>query len=117
MKNDKHLIRKLIRESLLGEDNETNDSEETNGSEDKNNRNKKNIKKDYTDVQNSMNKDKDPTAPSQVGVMKAIGIPDDEKGTNRGLFNKKLNQDKNEDGGLYQFSDEELGEIRAKLGK
>jgi len=64
-----------------------------------------------------MDKDKNPTAPSQVGLMKAIGIPDDKKGTNRGKFNKELNQDTNDEGGLYQFSKKLLAKIRAKLAK
>jgi hypothetical protein len=70
----------------------------------------------YKDVQNSLDKDKNPTAPTQVGVMKAIGIPDDKKGVNRGLFNKKLRRVTNSEGGVYMFNTDELAKIRAVIG-
>lgn len=70
----------------------------------------------YKDVQNTMDKDKNPTAPTQVGLMKAIGTPDDAKGVNRGLFNKKLRRVTNSEGGIYMFNTEELAKIRAVIG-
>jgi hypothetical protein len=82
----------------------------------KNNLNKKQGeggKKDYTDVKRSFEKI---GGPSMVDVMKLTGIPDDEKGVNRSLFRKKVKQIKNKDtGSYYQFSDEELNQVRAAL--
>jgi len=103
------MIKKLVREALIIENN--NDDVSDAKKED-------NAKKSkwYTDVQNALNTDKNPTAPTQVGVMKAMGISDDNKGVNRSLFGKKLHRDKNDDGGVYEFSFDELAEIRANLG-
>lgn len=74
---------------------------------------KRNIKRDYADVQNAFTR---PLAPSQVDVMKhALGWNDDESGVNRSYFGKMLHQEKNDDGGLYQFDDKQLASIRAAL--
>ena len=70
-------------------------------------------KKDYADVRRAFEK---LGGPSMVDVMKLMGIPDDEKGTNRSLFRKKVKQIKNKDtGSYYQFSDGELNRVRAAL--
>ncbi len=70
-------------------------------------------RKDYTDVRRSFEKI---GGPSMVDVMKLTGTPDDEKGVNRSLFRKKVKQIKNKDtGSYYQFSDEELNQVRAAL--
>lgn len=70
-------------------------------------------KKDYSDVKHSFEK---LGGPSMVDVMKLTGTPDDEKGVNRSLFRKKVKQIKNKDtGSYYQFSDEELNQVRAAL--
>jgi hypothetical protein len=70
-------------------------------------------KKDYTDVRRAFEKI---GGPSMVDVMKLTGTPDDEKGVNRSLFRKKVKQIKNKDtGSYYQFSDEELNQVRAAL--
>lgn len=70
-------------------------------------------RKDYADVRRAFEK---LGGPSMVDVMKLTGIPDDEKGTNRSLFRKKVKQIKNNDtGSYYQFSDEELNRVRAAL--
>ena len=70
-------------------------------------------RKDYADVRRAFEK---LGGPSMVDVMKLMGTPDDEKGTNRSLFRKKVKQIKNKDtGSYYQFSDEELNSVRAAL--
>jgi len=98
-------IKYKLRESLM-ELSEDKEKDEKDGDKEKN------TKKDYSDVQLALDKDRDPTAPSQVGVMKKMGIPDDKKGVNRSLFGKKLHQEKNDEGGLYQFDDKELSRLR-----
>lgn len=70
----------------------------------------------YVDVQNMLDKDKNPLGPSQVAVMKSLGIEDDPEGVNRSLFGKKLHRETNSEGGEYEFTIEELGRIRAALG-
>ena len=70
-------------------------------------------KKDYSDVQRAFQK---LGGQSMVDVMKMIGIQDDENGTNRSLFRKKVVQEKNKDtGSYYQFDDEELDKVRTAL--
>lgn len=70
-------------------------------------------KKDYSDVRRAFEKI---GGPSMVDVMKLTGIPDDKDATNRSLFRKKVKQIKNkETGSFYQFSDEELNQVRAAL--
>ena len=98
-------LESLYEEKMLGEAKKKKKEEKSDDKE-------KNTKKDYSDIQLALDKDKDPTAPSQVGVMKKMGIPDDENGVNRSLFGKKLHQEKNEDGSYYQFDDKELSRIR-----
>lgn len=110
---DKNKIKQLVRESLLSE-NEGNDRKGTDkGATDKR---EANTKKDYSDIQNALDKGKNPTAPSHVGVMKAMGIEDDEAGVNRSLFGKKLHQERNSEGGLYQFDDKDAATIRGIVG-
>ena len=74
---------------------------------------KRSTKKDYNDVQNYFDKD---LAFSQVAVMKkALGWEDDKVGANRSLFGKMLHQDKNDEGGLYQFDDDQLDRVRTAI--
>jgi hypothetical protein len=115
---DKENIKKLVRESLLAEkggEQKQDFAEKGDDSDAKKDDDRKKSKW-YTDVQNALDKDKNPTAPSQVGVMKSMGIQDDEKGVNRSLWGKKLHREKNEEGGVYEFSFDELAQIRGILG-
>lgn len=99
---DRNVILKALKSNTLNEDGE--------------NKKESNKSKWYVDIQNTLDKEKNLTAPSQVGVMKSMGIEDDDKGVNRSLFGKKLHREKNDDGSTYEFSIEELGKIRAILG-
>jgi hypothetical protein len=122
-------IKKMVSESLAGifEKKKTEDkgeSEKKNKNDFADKKDDSDAKKDddetrskwYTDVQNALDKTKNPTAPSHVGVMKSMGVSDDEKGVNRSLWGKKLHRDKNDEGGVYEFSFDELAQIRAILG-
>lgn len=110
-------IKELVRESLLREkganDKSNPNQDKSKGSTDKR---EANTKRDYSDIQNALNKDKNPTAPSHVGVMKSMGIEDDEAGVNRSLFGKKVHQERNSEGGLYQFDEKEAAIIRGIVG-
>ena len=115
---NKDKIKSLIRETLLTEnrgDKESKTKEKDSKSDAKKD-DEKVRSKWYTDVQNALDKGKNPTAPSQVGVMKSMGISDDKKGVNRSLWGKKLHREKNDDGGTYEFSFDELAQIRGILG-
>lgn len=110
MQEDKNIIKKLLRESLENISSENDDLL----TEKSIKKSKKNIKKDYADIINYFN---DTPHFSQVDVMtSALSLPDDEGGTNRSLFGKKLHQSKNkETGSLYQFDDLELDKIRTAI--
>tara|TARA_R110002050_G_scaffold131289_2_gene253074 strand:+ start:10273 stop:10638 length:366 start_codon:yes stop_codon:yes gene_type:complete len=111
----KDIIKKLVRSSLLKEEEKTRTSvedKEKDSSKDGREENKNSLR-DYSDVKNSLDKDKNPTAPSHVGIMKSMGIENDEGGIARSLFGKKLRQEKNSEGGVYQFDDDDLAKIRA----
>ena len=63
--------------------------------------------KDYAFVQNKLNGTM--LKASQVMASAGLGNPDD--ATDRSLFSKKLRKEKNDEGGLYQFSDKELSAV------
>lgn len=112
---EKSQIKLLLKESLdkFFSMDEGDDKKDTN----KPNKNSTNQgeggKRDYADVRRAFEK---LGGPSMVDAMKLMGISDDEKGTNRSLFRKKVKQIKNnETGSYYQFSDEELNQVRAAL--
>ncbi len=122
----KNIVKTLLREGLISMVQEKskntqpkgdggNESQDT-GFENKGKKSveqKKKLKKDYSDVNNYFNKD---LAYSQVDVMKdALGWNDDEVGTNRSLFGKMLHQEKNDEGGLYQFNNKQIAAIRSTI--
>jgi len=118
----KDLIKKLLREVFMPEASATkqkpgkkSDTSKGGGATSKKKRKKKKVDT-YPDVRRAMNKRLNPTAPTQVGVMKSIGITDDKKGIHRGLFNKKLHRTKNPDSGsIYKFDEVELTGVRRAL--
>lgn len=112
----KSKLSESIRPAMLVEDEDDKKDKGEKTKENKDDDDKKTVAKWYKDVQNSLDKDKNPIAPSQVGVMKAMGIPDDDKGVNRGLFNKKLRKVTNKEGGVYMFNVDELAKLRAVIG-
>lgn len=124
---EKGIIKNKLREGLLDtlreagktteepvasskprKDKDSNKSDAKNKDEEK-----RSTKMDYNDVQNYFDKD---LAFSQVAVMKkALGWEDDKVGANRSLFGKMLHQDKNDEGGLYQFDDDQLDRVRTAI--
>ena len=126
---EKNFIKTKLRESLFdkireaGKNTEEEESKskakprkdkDANKSDAKNkDEEKRNTKKDYEDIKNYFKKD---LAFSQVAVMKkALGWEDDEVGANRSLFGKMLHQDKNSEGGLYQFDEDQLDRVRTAI--
>jgi len=124
---EKNIIKTKLRESLFDRIREAgqNTEEETKNSQPRkdkdstksdaknNDEEGRSTKMDYNDVQNYFNKD---LAFSQVAVMKkALGWDDDKVGANRSLFGKMLHQDKNDEGGLYQFDADQLDRVRTAI--
>jgi hypothetical protein len=119
----KNIVKTLLREGLISmmQDKSKNTQPKSDGSDDdkpqnkgeKSKTQKKKLNKDYSDVQNYFNKD---LAYSQVDVMQdALGWEDDEIGTNRSLFGKMLHQEKNDEGGLYQFNNKQIAAVRSTI--
>ena len=119
----KDFIKTKLRETLFDKIREAGKSTEASGErkdKDVNKSDAKNkdeesrsTKMDYNDVQNYFDKD---LAFSQVAVMKkALGWEDDKVGANRSLFGKMLHQDKNDEGGLYQFDADQLDRVRTAI--
>jgi hypothetical protein len=119
----KDIIKNKLRESLFDRIREAGQNTEepsarkdkdANKSDDKNKgEENRSTKMDYNDVQNYFDKD---LSFSQVAVMKkALGWEDDKVGANRSLFGKMLHQDKNDEGGLYQFDDDQLDRVRTAI--
>jgi hypothetical protein len=125
---EKNIIKNILREGLLDKLREAGKNSEeptkkhshpkkdkdANKSDTKNkDEEKRNTKMDYNDIQNYFKKD---LAFSQVAVMKkALGWEDDESGANRSLFGKMLHQDKNDEGGFYQFDADQLDRVRTAI--
>jgi hypothetical protein len=121
---EKNIIKTKLRESLFdrireaGKNSEEKSQPKKEKQSNKSDTEKKddenrNTKMDYNDVQNYFEKD---LAFSQVAVMKkALGWEDDKVGANRSLFGKMLHQDKNDEGGLYQFNDDQLDRVRTAI--
>lgn len=88
-------ITKMLRESFIPE---TSDDTETETGE-----------REYADIQKALNINKIFT---KARVMQAAGLGDAEDATDRSLFGKKLNKEKNKEGGKYSFDREEQAKIR-----
>jgi hypothetical protein len=119
----KDFIKTKLRETLFDKIREAGKSTEPSGERKDKDANKsdaknkdeesRSTKMDYNDVQNYFDKD---LAFSQVAVMKkALGWEDDKVGANRSLFGKMLHQDKNDEGGLYQFDADQLDRVRTAI--
>ena len=93
---EKNIIKAILRESL----NVTEGGDKKTGSN-------KNSEKDYAEIQRKL----DGTMLKANQVMSAAGLGSSDNATDRSLFSKKLRREKNDEGGVYQFNDEELGTI------
>lgn len=88
----KDQIKKILREHL------------TEGSN-----NKKKFEKDYASIQSALLSSTSILTQSQV--MQAAGLGSADDATARSLFSKKLNKEKNEEGGRYLFDELDLAKI------
>ena len=102
---EKNTIKAILRENLLSKLKETAPKAEPNEApaKDKN----VNYEKDYSEVQRKL----DGTMLKQSQVMAASGLGSPDDATARSLFSKKVRKDKNDEGGQYLFSDDELARV------
>lgn len=70
-------------------------------------RDTKQYDKDYAEVKTKLQD----TMLKQSQVMAAAGLGDPKNATDRSLFSKKVRQDTNDEGGMYQFDDKELASV------
>jgi len=92
----KDIIKKLIREELQLLEAKTSKKK------------RKQVKAEYAEIRNAL---KGLGAPSQADIMQLAGLGKIGDKTAESLFSKKLRRKKNEEGGVYQFNDEERGAI------
>jgi hypothetical protein len=110
----KEHIKAMLKESLGGllrEKNKTPEKEEKDGED---NKNKEGKEKDvrYDDVKNFFNKQDSIT---KVGVFREAGFSEEE--IYQRLPYKKLDNEKNEKGGTYSFTKDEVDRIRTVTDK
>jgi hypothetical protein len=67
----------------------------------------KSYEKNYAEVQRKLSG----TMLKQNQIMAAAGLGKPDDATDRSLFSKKVNKEKNEEGGQYLFNDEELASV------
>ena len=90
----KDIIKKLIHEGLMLLEEKKSKSKKTSS--------------EYAEIKNALN---DIGAPSQADIMQLAGLGKVGDKTAESLFSKKLRKKKNEEGGTYQFDDEERAAI------
>jgi len=106
---DKDLIKKLLREFV---EDTLDEAKRKNARKKKAKKKTKKkidtVDKDYASLQNKL---LDSPILTQAGVMQAAGLGNANDASDRSLFSKKVRKAKNDDGGIYKFNDEELGDI------
>jgi len=97
---EKTKIKELLRETFVAPIVEKEEKEEKGEK-------KKGTEKDYGEVTRKL----DGTMLKASQVMAAAGLGNPKNATDRSLFSKKVRREKNDEGGVYQFNDEELAKI------
>jgi hypothetical protein len=102
---NKFKIKEILRESLTQTVSEVEKpSKDTTKSDNKTN---DNYEKDYGELERKL----DGTMLKASQVMAAAGLGSPKSATDRSLFSKKVRREKNDEGGIYQFSNEDLSSI------
>ena len=98
-------IKEILRESLTQTVREVERPSKDSSNND--NHTEDNYEKDYGELERKL----DGTMLKASQVMKAAGLGSPDDATARSLFSKKVRREKNDEGGLYQFSEEDLASI------
>lgn len=98
---EKNRIKDILRENLMGKLTETEPKEAPSQE------NSSTYEKDYAELQRKL----DGTMLKASQVMAAAGLGNPNDATDRSLFSKKLRKDKNDQGGMYKFDDQELAKL------
>jgi hypothetical protein len=102
---EKNRIKEILRENFVTPIQE--EKKEGEKKEVKKKQSNKKYEKDYASVQRKL----DGTMLKQSQVMAAAGLGSADDATARSLFSKKVRKDKNDEGGQYLFSDDELASV------
>jgi len=105
---DKTIIKQLLRETF--EVDSVEQIEEANTPKPV----RKKLKAEYTEIRRALNK---VGAPSQADIMQLAGLGKKGDKTDESLFSKKLRRAKNEEGGVYQWDDQERASIVKAINK
>jgi hypothetical protein len=107
---DKTIIKQLLRETF--EIDSVENIEEANTPKPV----RKKLKAEYTEIRRALSKN-NLGAPSQADIMALAGLGSKGDKTAESLFSKKLRRAKNEEGGVYQFDEEERANIIKAINK
>ena len=102
----KELIRNILRESVLSEE---NDSDDSGNNDSKRNTEKRQYKADIAHVRRALNPEDSLLTKSQVMGAAGLGDPDD--AGDRKYFNARVDGEETEDGTIRQFSDKDLAKV------
>ena len=107
MKNNKLIIKSLLRENLYPvqeAEKETSAKDDENKKDDEQG---SSFETNYSELERKL----DGTLLKANQVMAAAGLGDPDSATDRSLFSKKIRREKNDEGGLYMFSNDDLAKI------
>lgn len=104
MENNKSIIKSFLRENIFPVQ-ET--EKETPNTKNKEKEHSSSFETNYSELERKL----DGTLLKANQVMAAAGLGDPNSATDRSLFSKKIRREKNDEGGLYMFSDEDLDRI------
>jgi hypothetical protein len=106
---NKEIIKNRLRESLFPnvKEEQTADSSKQASDNKKTSETDNKHEKDYGELERKL----DGTMLKASQVMAAAGLGSPKNATDRSLFSKKVRREKNDEGGLYQFSQEDLSSI------
>jgi hypothetical protein len=107
MKDNKLIIKSLLRENLYPVQETEKETSAKDGEKKKDDKQGSSFETNYSELERKL----DGTLLKANQVMAAAGLGDPDSATDRSLFSKKIRREKNDEGGLYMFSDDDLAKI------
>lgn len=108
MENNKSIIKSLLRENLFPvQETEKEMPPATTDKKKANDEHSSSFETNYSELERKL----DGTLLKANQVMAAAGLGNPNDATDRSLFSKKIRREKNDEGGLYMFSAEDLDRI------
>jgi hypothetical protein len=105
MKDNKKIIKSLLRENFYPVQETEKEKSET--TDKKNEERGSSFETNYSELERKL----DGTLLKANQVMAAAGLGDPANASDRSLFSKKIRREKNDEGGIYMFNDDELAKI------